>query len=226
MDNSKPKVERSVDPAMPENVRKIEGIEGLEDVPHSIIPVPYYTLVQPESTNAFLPDGKRAPDGVFLMQDSRKTTSSIDFVILRAKRQTRMIDNGFGGEDKVVSLNVLGLNLDRMKPFIINVSVTSFSAFGKFFDYLSDQKATKAWEYAVTATVEEADGKKQTSEGLKHVTWYVVRLSVGKKTNKSTMAVAERMYGDYGHKLDFNESNEDLESMAGKVSSSESNKNE
>lgn len=221
---NKPRVEGSTENIMPENERKIEGVEGLQDVPHSIIPVPYYTLVQPESTKVTLPDGKRAPDGSFLMNDVRKAVGSLRFIVLRAKRQTRMLPSGFGGEDKVVSLNILGYNLDRQKPFILNVPVTSFSAFGKFFDYLVDKKATKAWQYAVEATTEEVEGKKQTGEGLKLVQWWVVRLDPQvTQVTKKTQELGQQLYYDYADRLDRNDDDE-LESIAGKVFNSESKK--
>ena len=220
-DEKTPRVEGSTENIQPENERKIEGIEGLEDVPRSIIPVPYYTLVQPESTKVTLPNGERAQNGSFLLNDIRETVNKIDFVVLRAKRQTRTLDG-----DKIVSLNVLGLNLKRQKPFILNVPITSFSAFGRFFEYLQDKGASKAWEYGVTATTEEVSGKKQTSDGLKEVSWYIVRLSpTNDPVGVKLQTQCQQLYYDFASKLDRNDE-DDLAEIAGKVfSEDENNKN-
>lgn len=211
--NDKPHVERSVDPAMPESTRTIKGIEGLQDVPRSIIPVPFYVLVQPESSKVILPDGKRAPNGTFLMSDIRLTANELNFILLRAKRQTRIID-----DEKVVSLNVLGYNLERKKPFILGVPVTSFGEFGKFFETLAERGASKAWEYPVLAEIEEMVDKKQTKQGIKDVTWYVIRLTVSaKKVDEELYQLGQELYWDFGEKLDRNEDDDDLAAIAGKV---------
>jgi len=207
-----PRVERSVDPAMPESTRTIKGIEGLEDVPRSFIHVPYYSLVQPESSKAILPDGKRSPNGSFLMTDVRKVVDELRFVILRAKRQTRVL----GGE-KIVSLNVLGFNLERKTPFILSVPVTSFSAFGRYFAHLQEVGAKTTWEYIVDATPEEVSDKKQTDKGIRDVTWWVIRLDIEAVADDKLKALAKELYEDYGEKLDRNDEDDDLSAIAGKV---------
>lgn len=193
------------------------GIGGLEDVPRSIIPVPFYRLVQPSSDKVILPDGKRAANGLFLMQDIRKTTPRLRFIILRAKRQTREQKNDYGQLEKIVSLNVLGINLERGKPFILSVPVTSFSAFGRLFEDLENLKVKNAWEYPVIATTAEKIETKSTPRGVKKVNYWVIKLEVQKKklTDKQ-QAVAKECYDDFAAKLDRNDDEDDLAAIAGK----------
>jgi hypothetical protein len=192
------------------------GINGLNDVPRSIIPVPYYKLVQPNSTKVILPDGKRAPDGAFLMQDVRKFVKELEFLILRAKRQTRDQKGDDGQLDKVVSLNVLGLNLANKKPFILSVPVTSFSAFGKIFEELEEMDVKNAWECSVSATTFEKQEEKETATGLKRVNYWVIELEILGKPDKETEELAQDYYDDFAAKLDRNDE-DDLDEIAGKI---------
>lgn len=194
----KPRIEGSTENLVHGKVRNIKGIKGLKDIPVSIIPIPFYTLVQPESSKAFLPSGQRAENGTFLMTDIRHVARKLDFLILRAKRQVRFIDG-----KQTVSLNVLAYDLFRSKTFILSVPVTSFSEFGRFFDELQDLGAKSVWEYPIEATTKEVVDIKDTDEGKKEVTWYIIQLKIaGPKTDRQLMRTASKLYLDFGKKLD------------------------
>lgn len=191
-------------------------INGLKDIPRSIIPVPYYKLVQPNSTKAFLPNGQRATDGAFLMQDVRKTVDKIEFLIIRAKRQTREQKNDAGTLEKVVSLNVLGLNMANNKPFILSVPITSFSAFGKIFEELEESQVDNAWDCSISATTFEKEEEKHTATGLKIVNYWVIELEVIGQATPELKELAQEYYDVFAAKLDRNEDEDDLADMAGK----------
>lgn len=211
------RVEGSTENLQPKTERTF-NINGLHDVPRSIIPVPYYKLVQPNSTKITLPDGKPAPHGVFLMQDVRKTVDKLEFLIIRAKRQTREQRNDLGEIEKVVSLNVLGLNMANNRPFILSVPLTSFSAFGKIFKELEEAEASNAWDYVVSATTLEKNQEKKTVSGLKQVSYWVVELEILGKANKELNELAKDFYTDFAAKLDRNEEDDDdLAELAGKT---------
>jgi hypothetical protein len=201
---------------LPDRPERTFGINGLQDVPRSIIPVPFYKLVQPNSTSVFLPDGKRAPDGVFLMCDVRKTVDELEFLILRAKRQTREQKNDTGYLEKVVSLNVLGLNLVNKKPFILSVPITSFSAFGQIFEQLEEQGAVNAWDFSVEATTFEKNEEKTVGGLPKPVNYWVVELELLGQPDAETAKLAQDYYDDFAVKLDRNDDEDDLEAIAGK----------
>lgn len=215
--DEKPRIERSVEKLGDSYQERTFGINGLKDVPRSIIPVPFYKLVQSNSSNVILPNGQRAPSGVFLMQDSRKTTSELKFIIVRAKRQTREQRNDFNELEKIVSLNVLGINLENKKPFILSVPLTSFSAFGMVFDELEGRKAINAWDYEITATTLEKHEEKETPRGQKQVDYWVTQLQIGSPSDPFMASLARDCYDDFAIKLDRNEDEDDIASIAGKV---------
>lgn len=215
--NDKPRVEGSTE-NLADRPERTFGINGLKDIPRSIIPVPFYKLVQPLSTNIFLPNGQRAPSGAFLMQDSRATTDKLNFLIIRAKRQTREQRGDTGQLEKVVNLNVLGLNLDNKKPFILSVPVTSFAAFGKIFEVMEEKEAINAWDYSVVATTHEKNEEKETAQGLRPVNYWVIELNIAGVSDPFMASLARNYYDDFAIKLDRNvDEEDDLASIAGKV---------
>src|SRR5882672_1728676 len=63
------------------------NIEGLEDVPSSVIPVPFVRLVQGQSKNIKLENGSEATEGTFYFSDLRRSFERLIFIMLRAKHQ-------------------------------------------------------------------------------------------------------------------------------------------
>lgn len=194
------------------------SVTGLEDVPRSIKPIPFYKFVHPQTEKATLPDGTRAPNGSFLMPDAREAVEELEILILRAKRSVRVQQQEDGSIEKVVSLQILGINLERGKPFILSVPVTSFGTFGRIFDELEDWGAEVAWEYPVYLSSSQVDKPKETPAGLKIVTYWVVEAKLSSlKTTESLKEMAKQCYADLASKLDRPESEDDLVELAGKV---------
>lgn len=194
------------------------SLTGLEDLGRSIIPVPFYKFVQPSSEKVFLPDGKRAPNGTFLMQDVRQAVESLRIVILRAKRATRIENNELNQPEKVVSLQVLGINIERQKPFILSVPLTSFAAFGAVFEDLESRNASNAWDFPVTLEAVEVNRPKETASGLRNVNYWVIKATLGSEPlSPKDNSIAAEAYQDFAGKLDRENDDEDeLAAIAGK----------
>ena len=213
MKNTKLSVEHSTDQLKDLKPRNF-SLNGLEDLPRSIIPVPYYTFVQPSSKKVTLPDGTRAENGTFLMNDIRQTAHELAFIILRAKRQVRQQLNDQNVLEDVVSLQVLGFNLERKKPFILGVPVTSFAALGKVFEELEERQASSVWDYAVYLTSEEIKKTKKIAGQPQQVNYWVIEAEVGEALDDEKKKIAEQLFNDFGGKLDRDDDEDDLEEMA------------
>lgn len=179
------------------------GIKGLEEVPSNIIPVPFYKLVQPGSTNVTLADGKDASAGSIFMMDSGSALESLRFALLRAKRINREFTNDQGELVKTVSIGVLGINIANYSPFILNVSVSSFSNFGVLMKQLKDKKASFAWQYPIVATSEKIERMKDTGRGNQMVKYFTLNFAVESKpfTEDETTLLTDA-YKEYASSLD------------------------
>lgn len=212
-----PHIEGSTEKAEQQTNRTF-SITGLEDVPRSIIPVPFYKFVHPNTEKAYLPSGKRAENGTFLMPDSREATKELKIIILRAKRATRTQQQEDGKIEKVVSLRILGININKNRPFILSVPITSFSAFGQVFNTLEELEAKNAWDYPVILTSAEVVKPKETADGFRNVNYWVVEARIVRiKLTEKQSRIAQQAYNDFASKLDREESEDDLVEMAGKV---------
>lgn len=208
-----PRVESSTENIQVKQPVRTFNLTGLEDIARSIIPVPYYKFVQPSTEKAFLPDGTRAADGSFLMPDIRKAVDELSVVILRAKRATR-IQNG----EKVVSLKILGINLERQRPFILSVPVTSFGALGSVFEEMELAGAVNVWDYTVSLKSEDISRQVETDTGLQNVNYSIVKAMLGVKLDEPTRQIAKETYQDFAEKLDREEDDDEdaLAEIAGK----------
>lgn len=220
MTNAKktPHIERSVETLKEKPQARSFSLTGLEDVPRSIIPVPFYKFVHPQTEKAFLPNGQRAENGSFLMPDVRQAVTELRIVILRAKRAKRVQRQEDGTIESVVSLQILGINLDRQRPFILSVPVTSFATFGAIFEELEARNAENAWDYPVYLTSSQVDKPKETSEGFQNVTYWVVEAHLEPTAlADADKQIAAEAYQDFAEKLDRDESEDDLTEIAGKT---------
>lgn len=207
-----PRVESSTENLTVKQPVRTFNLTGLEAIARSIIPVPYYKFVQPSTEKAFLPDGTRAEDGSFLMPDIRQAVRELTVIILRAKRATRM-QNG----EKVVSLKLLAINLDRQRPFIVSVPVTSFGALGKVFEEMELAGAANVWDYSVYLEGEVVTKNVETDRGLEPKTFAVVNATLDVSVDEKTRQIAKETYQDFAEKLDREEEDEDaLAEIAGK----------
>lgn len=179
------------------------GIKGLEEVPANIIPVPFYKLVQPGSTNVTLADGKDASAGSIFMMDSGSALDSLRFALLRAKRINREFTNDQGELVKTVSIGVLGINLTNYSPFILNVSVASFSNFGVLMKQLKDKKASFAWQFPIVATSEKVERMKDTGRGNQMVKYFTLNFAVENRSfTEDEITLLTDAYKEFAGSLD------------------------
>lgn len=181
------------------------AVAGLEDVPTSMIPVPFYKLVQPGSTGITKSDGTDAVAGNFFMGDTADEISSLRFLLLRAKRQTRQIIDDNGNPQQTLTMAVLGLNLTSMTPFILSVPVSSFTNFGTLLGQYKARKVQRAWDFPITATTEKQEVQKQTTRGLQMTKFWTINfLLENEPVSQDELALAEGAYREFAAKLDRN----------------------
>lgn len=187
------------------SIRPNLTIAGLTEVPVSMIPLPFYKLVQPGSTNITLADGTDAIPGTFFMGDTGKSVVEIRFALLRAKRMHREFVNTEGETVHSTSLAVLGINMENMSPFVMNISVASFSNFGRMLSQMKDLKVEKAWQYPVKMTTEKREEMKETPKGTQRVKYWVINFEVEKEqTDQIGMEVLDSAYQEFAGNLDRN----------------------
>lgn len=202
MPDSQPKsltVESSKAIAQPKTI----DIQGLEEIPSSMIPIPFYKVVQPGSTNITLSSGEDAQPGTFFMADSGQATVKLRFALLRAKRQHREFTDEGGEVRRLTNLGILGMNLEGFKPFILGVSLASFSNFGRLMAQLKEKKAKTAWEYAIVATAEKREESKVIANRLQKVKYWVVNFQLEEKpVEKEAKALLEDAFVEFAANLD------------------------
>lgn len=185
-------------------------IEGLESVSMSMVAVPYVRLIQPTSKKTENDKGKEAMAGNFLFSDTQREVGELNFVLLRAKQQVKAVDeNGqfvaddspdrVGGKQQ---LSVLGYDPTDEKLFILSLSVTSFSGFGKLIAKFKSMKLDKTWRFHITGTstkVENAKGK-----------FYVADFKIGKEIVGEELETITKIARDYGVILDKQMTEEEI----------------
>ncbi|MBI5357020.1 hypothetical protein HZB78_05450 [Candidatus Collierbacteria bacterium] len=184
-------------------VQKGVNIVGLEEVPASIVPLPFYKMVQPMSTKVTLAAGGEAQTGTFFMGDSGQSVSSLRFALLRAKRQLRDYTDKDGNSVRKTTMGLLGIKLEGFNPFIMSLAVTSFSGFGKLIKQLKDKKAKYAWEYPIMATAVKVETQKEIDGRLQTVKYWVVNFQVEEEPlDEAGQAILRGAYEEYAASLD------------------------
>lgn len=144
------------------------AIEGMEDVPASFEAVPFLRLIQPSSKKTQMADGQEAPFGSFLFNDIQEAFETIDFVLLRAKHSFKnvdekgnFVDSSYTGPVKQKpQVSILGITTDTDKLFILSLSSTSFSSFGRLISKFKSLHIDKTWRIAVTMSSEKTENDK------------------------------------------------------------------
>lgn len=191
------------------SVRNTMNIKGLEDVPTSMMPIPYYKLVQPSSTNIELADGSEAPAGSIYMNDTKTATQKLRFCLLRAKRQKQEFTDDDGNQGFVVKMGLLGMNLDLTTPFILSLSKSSFGSFGWLMKQLNDLDAQFAWSHAINATFERMESQVMVKGRMQTVKYYVAKFEVEKELmDKNMVELMNNAYVEFGGGLDREKDNE------------------
>lgn len=185
------------------NAFKGVSIEGLESVPASMEAVPFVRLVQPTSQKTQMANGKEALVGSFLFNDTQEAYNELEFVLLRAKHEFIKVDkktgqfvtDEFEGETLLKPrVSILGIVVDLEKLFILSLSATSFSSFGKLIAKLKAINADKSYRFLISATSE----KQENNKGK----YYIVNFKLGQELDTETLMEMEKKALEYGVVLD------------------------
>lgn len=180
-------------------IKHYSSIQGLEEVSTDIIPLPFYKLVQPGSTNIRISeDGQDANPGQFYQADTGSAVDELKVGMVRVKRVVKV----FKGK-KSVSLGVLGVNLETMTPFLMNISVTSFSNFGRMMNNLTQRKIDAVWKYPITLTSTKVETKKEIDGQLQMVKYWVMDFDIGPEAfNEEELDIMHTVLNEYAGTLD------------------------
>lgn len=180
-------------------VKHYSSIQGLEEVTTDIIPLPFYKLVQPGSTNIKISeDGTDADPGQFYQGDTGTATDELKVGIVRAKRIVKL----YKGK-RSTSLGVLGVNLDNMTPFLMNISVTSFTNFGRMMNNLTQRKIDAIWKYPITLSSTKVETKKEIDGQLQMVKYWVMDFTIGENPfDEEELGIMQTVLADYAGTLD------------------------
>ncbi len=169
------------------------GIEGLEDVPASIMPIPFLRLVQPTSQKVTTAKGKDAEPGTFYFNDTQTSYESVEFALVKAKHGMQTFERD-GELQESVKLAILGQTLDIDKLFVITLSVMSFSNFGSLVAKMKEAGITKTWEHKITMFSE----KQENDKGK----YFTAKFELGEKLTADQIEVLQGKYNQYGAVLD------------------------
>lgn len=163
-------------------------ITGLEDVPASIIPLPYVRLVQPTSTKIQLDSGEDAAVGTFYFNDTQRAEVSISMAILKAKHGQVTYERN-GEPVHTSKLAVLGYDLLTNKLFILSLSVMSFSNFGKLVAQMKEKAITQTWTHEIIVSSEKQENEKGK--------YYVAKFEIGQPVQVDKKAELDKLQAQY-----------------------------
>lgn len=168
-------------------------IRGLEDVPPSVIPVPFVRLVQPTSQKVETKDGKEAQQGYFFFNDTKEAVESFNFALIRAKHGMVEYERD-GVKTPTQKLAILGFDLINKKLFILSLSVMSFSNFGSLIAQMKQAKIEKAWSSEIIVKSEKTENEKGK--------FYIAKFELGSDLSKVDLKEIEDNYLSFGEVLD------------------------
>lgn len=183
--------------------RQGTGIIGLEDIPISIIPLPFYKLVTANSKNVTMANGKRANAGTFFT-DLNEEVQSVRVAIIRAKRSTKEVksqETGAIKQEPVIRL--LAVDTSNMSPFIISISKGSFSNFGRMMNWFVKSQVKHVFDYPVvlgTQFIETGD----------FPYWAMTFAPEKEAFNKEDLDTMAMVYNQYASVLDRDVSEEEI----------------
>jgi hypothetical protein len=189
-----------VTPNMPVKAPGI-GIEGLEDIPASIMPIPYVRLVQPSSKKIEIGNGKEAESGSYYFNDTQEAFPVLEFAILKAKYG----ETAFKRDNEIIKgsrIAILAVTLTDFRPFILTLSVMSFTNFGQLVSKLKVKGISKIWEYKIQASSD----KQENDKGK----YYVAKFEIKDKLDDETISKLEEKLSLYGGSLDRNQNDEEI----------------
>lgn len=157
------KDEKAIVSAKPQGLAVVKGlgIQGLEEEDASILPIPFVRVVQGQSKDTKMKDGKDAPEGTFFFGDTREAFPELNFCILKSKVVTTVFKDPNTGADKPTpQRKILGITMDTKKVFMLTISVMSFMEYGRLVAEMKQNKITEAWSHIITATTEKRENDK------------------------------------------------------------------
>jgi hypothetical protein len=164
---------------------------GLEGIPMSLIGMPRVKLVQPVSQNVELATGVDATPGSFFFSDSMTSKPEIRIAIITAKKSEVTFDND-DGPSTVDRIGILFQDLESGKKYLTDLSVTSFSNFGKLMGLMAAEEWENAWDKDIVLSSEKREGKKGK--------YFVVKFTVGNalsEDKQTELAELWTMFGGY-----------------------------
>lgn len=179
-------------------------IEGMQDLPASMMALPYVKLVQRMTTKAKLTDGEDAKVGTYYFTDTQESVSELELIILRTKVVERDFIDDKGESKHSTQLFSLCIRGDMEKMFILILPVTSFTPFGRLIAKFKEMKLQSAWEHMVKATTEDAQNKRGQA-------YKIANLQIGRKLTPDEVDKMAELYGEYGGVLERRDIVEDGE---------------
>jgi|GEM_PF-2873116 len=134
-------------------------VAGIDQSAMSLIKLPWLRLIQPTSQKTEDKSGKESMPGTYLMSDSLKNYGTMKFVILRAKRENREFERD-GVKTPSQRLAILGCTVPDNKLFILSLSVTSFSNWGRLLSQFKDMQLDKTWRFSINLSSEKIENDK------------------------------------------------------------------
>lgn len=169
-------------------------IEGLESIPMNMVAVPYVRLIQPTSQKTEDSRGKETMPGNFLFNDTQKAVGEINCVLLRAKHEMVEFEQTDGQLVTKPRVSVLGYDLDSDKIFVLSLSATSFSSFGKLIAKFKDLKVDKTYRFSLSLTSVKQENKKGK--------YWTVDFKIEKELKDKDLQEMEKAAQEYGVVLD------------------------
>lgn len=177
-------------------------IEGLEGIPASMVAIPYCRVIQPTSKKTTLKDGSEATPGYFMFNDVQEQVQELHFTMLRAKMDMSFVDkdgnyvtNDYEGEKRQKQLlKLLGITLDTDKLFILSLTSTSFSSWGRLLAQMKAIKLDKTYRFSLKATTEKKENKKGK--------YYTVNFALGEEVGEEKLQELSKIAFEYGVVLD------------------------
>lgn len=179
-------------------------IQGLEDVSPAMLPIPFVKLVQPSSDNIKLASGMDAQKGTFYFTDIQKSESVLKFILLRAKQQIVEFERG-GKKVPTPQIALLCVTTETKKLFILPLSKTGFSPFGKMIAKFKEANVSTSWEFEIKATTVQKTNDKGT--------YYIPDFQLERQMTPSELDELSDMYGQFGASLDREDLQEEMETQ-------------
>lgn len=182
---------------------KSVGIAGMEEIPTSLMAIPYCRLIQPTSKKTETTEGRDAVPGNFLFNDTQREVGELSFVLLRAKHEVKRADldgNYVDASYEGVTVpkqqvSILGITTDETeKLFILSLSLTSFSGFGRLIAKFKELHVDKTWRFRLKATSEKQENKKGK--------YFVAKFQIEEELEGEALQHMEEKALEYGLALD------------------------